>query len=66
MTYQDTEGNQQNLDYDYIIISSGLRRQWPVVPRSNKMNSYLEEALTFTKRIAGAGKSGVVVVGGGM
>jgi NADH dehydrogenase FAD-containing subunit len=66
MKYQDAGGNSQNLDYDYIIISSGLRRPWPVVPRSSKMISYLKEASAFTEKIAGAGKLGVVVVGGGM
>ncbi|OQE01566.1 hypothetical protein PENSOL_c004G07504 [Penicillium solitum] len=64
--YQDLAGNPQTLDYDYIIISSGLRRPWPVVPRSRKMISYLKDASTFAQRIAGAQKLGVVVIGGGV
>lgn len=66
MIYQDAAGSSQTLDYDYIIISSGLRRPWPVVPRSRTMSSYLTDASTFTEKIVGAQKLGVVVVGGGM
>ncbi|KAJ5505372.1 hypothetical protein N7453_004329 [Penicillium expansum] len=65
MVYQNPKGNSQTLHYDYIVISSGLRRPWPVAPRSRIMSSYLTDASTFTKRIVGAQKLGVVVVGGG-
>ncbi|KAJ5758782.1 hypothetical protein N7520_005938 [Penicillium odoratum] len=65
MQYQNSEGKSEALDYDYIIISSGLRRPWPVVPRSTQFSSYLSDASTFTQRIVGAQKLGVVVVGGG-
>lgn len=66
ITYKDQEGKPQPLHYDYLIISSGLRRPWPVVPKSKRLSSYLKDASTFTQKIVGAEKLGVVVIGGGM
>ncbi|KAB8246614.1 hypothetical protein BDV35DRAFT_380535 [Aspergillus flavus] len=65
MRYQDLEGRSQHLKYDYILISSGLRRPWPIVPRSRHFRSYLSDASTFIEKIIEAEKLGVVVVGGG-
>lgn len=65
MRYQDLEGRSQHLKYDYILISSGLRRPWPIVPRSRHFCSYLSDASTFIEKIIEAEKLGVVVVGGG-
>ncbi|KAJ5713575.1 uncharacterized protein N7483_010756 [Penicillium malachiteum] len=64
LIYQGSEGTSKPLDYDYIIISSGLRRPWPVVPRCKRFTSYLSDASAFTKKIVGTKKLGVVVVGG--
>lgn len=50
--------------YDYLIVASGLRRVWPVVPQSLTKKSYLYETsehIHAVKKSAG----GVVVVGGG-
>ncbi|RAQ73182.1 disulfide oxidoreductase [Aspergillus flavus] len=51
MRYQDLEGRSQHLKYDYILISSGLRRPWPIVPRSRHFRSYLSDASTFIEKI---------------
>ncbi|KAJ1709095.1 disulfide oxidoreductase [Aspergillus flavus] len=64
MRYQDLEGRSQHLKYDYILISSGLRRPWPIVPRSRHFRSYLSDASTFIEKIIEAEKLGVVIVGG--
>ncbi|QDS72569.1 hypothetical protein FKW77_000802 [Venturia effusa] len=50
--------------YDYLIVASGLRRAWPVVPQSLTKKTYLFET---SEHIHSANKSaqGVVVVGGG-
>ncbi|TLD39663.1 pyridine nucleotide-disulfide oxidoreductase AMID-like [Venturia nashicola] len=50
--------------YDYLIVASGLRRVWPVVPQSLTKKTYLYETsehIHAVKESAG----GVVVVGGG-
>ncbi|KAJ9150414.1 Apoptosis-inducing factor 2 [Pleurostoma richardsiae] len=52
------------LDYDYLVTASGLRRVWPVVPQSLKRKQYLFEAGDHIHSVSTADK-GVVVVGGG-
>jgi len=52
------------LQYDYLIVASGLRRVWPVVPQSLRRKQYLFEAGGHIKTVSDA-PHGVVVVGGG-
>ncbi|KKY25846.1 putative fad binding protein [Diplodia seriata] len=60
------DGNREvTLDYDYLLLATGSRREWPIVPKANAFKSYVMEA---QKHIAGIeiAKSGTVaVVGGG-
>jgi NADPH-dependent 2,4-dienoyl-CoA reductase/sulfur reductase-like enzyme len=53
------------LQYDYFVAATGLRRVWPVVPQSLRRKQYLFEAGDHI-RAATAARHGVVVVGGGM
>ncbi|OJD31296.1 apoptosis inducing factor [Diplodia corticola] len=50
--------------YDFLIVGSGLRRAWPVVPQSLDKASYLAEVGAHIQRIKDA-KEGIVVIGGG-
>lgn len=52
------------LQYDYLVAASGLRRVWPVVPQSLRRKQYLFEAGDHI-RAATAARHGVVIVGGG-
>ncbi|KAJ4291440.1 hypothetical protein N0V88_006033 [Collariella sp. IMI 366227] len=52
------------LQYDYFVAATGLRRVWPVVPQSLKRKQYLFEMGDYARETT-AGKHGVVVVGGG-
>ncbi|KAM7210648.1 apoptosis-inducing factor 2 [Rhypophila decipiens] len=52
------------IEYDYLVAAAGLRRVWPVVPKSLRKKEYLLETGDHT-RDALAGRHGVVVVGGG-
>ncbi|KAK4241189.1 apoptosis-inducing factor 2 [Achaetomium macrosporum] len=52
------------LQYDYFVAASGLRRVWPVVPQSRRRKQYLFEAGDHI-RAATAARHGVVIVGGG-
>ncbi|OJZ80604.1 hypothetical protein ASPFODRAFT_38020 [Aspergillus luchuensis CBS 106.47] len=65
VSYQSPEGQQQDLPYDYLLAATGLRRPWPVVPRTTEMRSYLADAGTAARRLSAAGKIGIVVIGGG-
>lgn len=51
-------------NYDYLIVASGLRRVWPVVPQSLTKKSYLYETSEHIHAVRNSA-DGVVVVGGG-
>lgn len=55
---------QRDLAYDYLVVATGLRRAWPVVPQSLYRKQYLGEAGSHIAAVADA-PAGVVVVGGG-
>lgn len=65
ITYCDSEGASQKLPFDYVVISTGLRRRWPIVPRAKDSTSYVKDAFFYTETISRANRLGVVVVGGG-
>ena len=53
------------LSYDYLVVATGVRRAWPVVPQSLRRKQYLFEAGDHITAVSKASR-GVVVVGGGM
>lgn len=57
--------NQIEESYDYLIASSGLRRNWPTVPRSLSKFEYNAEASKHVDKAQNS-RNGVVVIGGGM
>jgi len=66
-TYLDLASNtERQLDYDYVVVATGVRRQWPVVPRVSTHGEYVREGLRHVETVAGARNGVVVVVGGGM
>ncbi|KAL2258369.1 hypothetical protein VTK26DRAFT_8344 [Humicola hyalothermophila] len=54
----------EDLQYDYLVAASGLRRVWPVVPQSLRRKQYLFEAGDHIRAMT-AGRHGAVIVGGG-
>lgn len=54
----------RDLAYDYLVVATGLRRAWPVVPQSLYRKQYLSEAGAHITAVSEA-PDGVVVVGGG-
>ena len=58
------EGGVLKLDYDFLVVASGLRRVWPVIPQSLKKKQYLLEVGDHIRSVANF-KHGVAVVGGG-
>lgn len=55
----------RDVTYDYLVVSTGLRRAWPAVPQSLRRKQYLLEAGAHIERVRSARDDGVVVVGGG-
>ncbi|OIW22671.1 pyridine nucleotide-disulfide oxidoreductase-like protein [Coniochaeta ligniaria NRRL 30616] len=56
--------DELQLEYDYLVAATGLRRAWPVVPQSHQRKKYLLEVGGHLRNVQDA-KHGVVVVGGG-
>ncbi|KAK4938180.1 hypothetical protein LTR10_021339 [Elasticomyces elasticus] len=52
------------LDYDFLVAATGLRRVWPVVPQTHTRETYLSEVGNHIDAVRMA-KEGVVVIGGG-
>lgn len=57
-------GTDQEESYDFLVVSSGLRRTWPVVPQSLTREGYFHEVNGHIDKVQNAPK-GVVVIGGG-
>ncbi|KAJ5893858.1 hypothetical protein N7495_005549 [Penicillium taxi] len=65
LTYDDVHGMSQYQPYDYLLVSTGMQRKWPVTPKANSLLSYLKDASDYADSIKVAGKLGVVIIGGG-
>ena len=64
-TFVACDGAQSSeLQYDYLVVASGLRRAWPAAPQSLRKKQFLSEAAEHL-RTSTTGTHGVVVVGGG-
>jgi NADH dehydrogenase FAD-containing subunit len=60
----ETREGGTEMEYDFFVAASGLRRVWPVVPQSTVREAYLEEASAQINALESA-RHGIVVVGGG-
>jgi NADPH-dependent 2,4-dienoyl-CoA reductase/sulfur reductase-like enzyme len=58
-------GRETRESYDYLVVSTGLRRVFPTVPQSLTRKAYLFEAEGHIQKVKNA-REGVVVIGGGM
>lgn len=66
-TYTTTHngGTKEKLEYDYVVVATGLRRKWPVVPQALAREQYLAEVGAHVAAVRRKGGAVVVVVGGG-
>ncbi|KAF2453694.1 hypothetical protein BDY21DRAFT_387870 [Lineolata rhizophorae] len=55
--------NQQEIEYDFLVTATGLRRVWPVVPQSRTLVDYYSEAGAHVDAVRDA--AGAAVIGGG-
>ncbi|EOD46621.1 putative apoptosis inducing protein [Neofusicoccum parvum UCRNP2] len=61
----ETTGREFRQRYDYLVLATGMRRDWPTVPRAFTKAEYVKDG---TAQIAGIEESagdGIVVIGGG-
>ncbi|KAJ9197905.1 hypothetical protein DTO166G4_2512 [Paecilomyces variotii] len=53
------------IQYDYLIAATGLHRDWPVLPKSQNRQEYLDDAMKHINALKGSLDKPIVVVGGG-
>lgn len=64
-TYLPADAQEsRTLKYDYLIVSTGIRRPWPVVPKAKGFEEFLGDAHRHISRIQNS-EERIVVVGGG-
>lgn len=54
----------ETIQYDYMVVATGVKRQHPVVPDALTRQQYLSEYDDLREQMSAA-KDGVVIVGGG-
>lgn len=59
----NSPAEMQNLSYDFLIIASGMRRKWPVVPRAFDYDSYIRDVEDWERELRQCNR--IVLVGGG-
>ncbi|PYH94735.1 FAD/NAD(P)-binding domain-containing protein [Aspergillus ellipticus CBS 707.79] len=60
----ESEGLQQkSLDYDYLVVATGLRRPWPTVPVATTKSEYSAQAQRYIDHLQTC--NSVAVIGGG-
>ncbi|KAK8251051.1 hypothetical protein HDK77DRAFT_507518 [Phyllosticta capitalensis] len=67
VTFSDIEsdGKDVTLEYDFLILASGLTRQWPTIPKAQSFDDYVKDASKHISRIRHAKCGTVAVIGGG-
>ena len=55
---------EEMIRYDYLVVASGLRRQWPTVPKSVTKSQYVADAKEYMEGLETA-REAIVVIGGG-
>ncbi|RPB08768.1 FAD/NAD(P)-binding domain-containing protein [Morchella conica CCBAS932] len=63
MATYSTGKTEECVEYDYLVVSTGSKRSWPIVPKALDKVSYLKDAETHINSLENA--SSVVVIGGG-
>lgn len=63
VTYQRPDGLMKEIPYDYLVVATGMKRSWPIVPRALKKESFIDDVNEHVRSIGDAKR--VVVVGGG-
>ncbi|KAK7611881.1 hypothetical protein BKA81DRAFT_375608 [Phyllosticta paracitricarpa] len=61
----DDDGKYATLEYDFLILASGLARQWPAIPKANTYDEYVQDALNHISSIRSAACKTVAIIGGG-
>ena len=58
-------GNACDLRFDFLVLATGLRRDWPGVPKAFGTAEYVRDALELITQIENSKELPIVVIGGG-
>lgn len=64
-TKPSQDATDQIIQYDYLIMATGLKRDWPIVPAAKTWKQYVQDAKNHISQIQGCVENPVVVIGGG-
>ena len=64
LRFESASGSEKEVAYDYLVAATGLKREWPVVPRELNKDGYIHDATRFVKGLEDV-EGSIVVVGGG-
>ncbi|RAL03198.1 NAD(P)/FAD-dependent oxidoreductase [Aspergillus ibericus CBS 121593] len=57
------ELQQRSLDYDYLVVATGLRRPWPTVPMATTKAEFSAQAARYIEHLQS--RNSIAVIGGG-
>jgi NADPH-dependent 2,4-dienoyl-CoA reductase/sulfur reductase-like enzyme len=63
LDYLDRTGTRKSIGYDYAVVATGLRREWPVAPRALDKKNFLRDISAQLARFSKA--QAIAVIGGG-
>jgi NADPH-dependent 2,4-dienoyl-CoA reductase/sulfur reductase-like enzyme len=66
ITFDAVTGRETLEEYDYLVLATGLTRNWPMAPNASSKNEYIEAALDYINQIENSADQTAVVLGGGM
>jgi NADH dehydrogenase FAD-containing subunit len=63
LDYVDPTGTRKSIGYDYAVVATGLRREWPVAPRALDKKNFMRDTSAQLARFSKARV--IAVIGGG-
>ncbi|RAL08235.1 NAD(P)/FAD-dependent oxidoreductase [Aspergillus homomorphus CBS 101889] len=63
LSHESSSQDQHVLDYDYLVVATGLRRPWPTIPVAATKAEYAVQAGRYIDRLQKC--NSVVIIGGG-
>lgn len=65
VSFKDLSSQKEtSVEYDYLVVATGSRRVWPIVPKALNKAAYIQDAKEHIESIENA-DGDIVIVGGG-
>lgn len=60
---RSSQDPKREVEYDYLVVATGMRRAFPIVPKALGKEEYLQDAIGNIEELTSSEK--IVIVGGG-